>query len=158
MPSLEAKVDALMRLALSDTVEEQEKAIAVIRGLQELSATPADIDSIIRATLLELGVPDGLRGHRYLVTAIRLAVENPATLEDMTNTLYSAVAREYDVHWRRGERMMRNAIEVAFDRVDPEVIAAYWGNTISPTKGKPTTREFIARVANDVRPKVTAHV
>lgn len=155
MRSLEKKVDALMRLALAETDRDREVAVSDIRCLLDSAEEPAqDVDSMIRAALLELGVPDGLRGHRYLVTAIRLAVENPATLEDMTNTLYSAVAQEYDVHWRRGERMMRNAIEVAFDRVDPEVIAAYWGNTISPTKGKPTTREFIARVANDVRSRI----
>jgi two-component system response regulator (stage 0 sporulation protein A) len=42
-------------------------------------------------------------------------------------------------------------VEVTWTRGDVDVLNRYFGNTISPDKGKPTNGEFIARLSNIVR-------
>lgn len=47
-----------------------------------------------------------------------------------------------------GERAIRHAIEVAWDRGDLETLQKYFGYTVSNAKGKPTNSEFIAMIAD----------
>lgn len=155
MRSLEKKVDALMRLALAETDRDREVAVSDIRCLLDSAEEPAqDVDSMIRAALLELGVPDGVRGHKYLITAIELAVNDPSILDHMIQALYPAVAQVYGTTWRVADHRICDAIEAAFNRCDVNILSAYFGNTINGNKGKATNREFIARVANDIRARV----
>lgn len=46
---------------------------------------------------------------------------------------------------------MTHAVEVAWDRGDLDTLQAYFGYTVSYTKGKPTTAEFIAMVSERIR-------
>ena len=43
---------------------------------------------------------------------------------------------------------MRNAIEVAWNRGNVEVLQKYFGYTINPHAGRPTNSEFIATLAD----------
>ena len=49
------------------------------------------------------------------------------------------------------ERAIRHAIEVAWDRGEPETLNRYFGYTIASGKGKPTNSEFIAMIADNLR-------
>ena len=51
-------------------------------------------------------------------------------------------------------RAIRHAIEVAWDQGDLDVLEKYFSNTISASRGKPTNREFITRMANVVKANV----
>ena len=152
MRNLEKQVDALMRLALSETDEEQDEALATIRRLLVgPEARPRDAESHIRNVLADVGIPENILGHRYLVTALTLAVKDPAVVDTMTKGLYPAVAAQHHTTGSRAERAICHAIENAWDRGDMDVLYHYFGNTISMVKGKPTNSEFIARIANVVR-------
>lgn len=105
----------------------------------------------IRNCLRELGVPEHLSGYNYLLSAVDLVVRDPTLLRRMMSGLYPAVADRYHSTPQRTERAIRHAIETACLRCDPNVLTAYFGNTISPDKGKPVNSEFIARISNAVR-------
>ncbi len=159
MGILERTVDALSRFCVADTEAERQKAIRTLRELLELreNSEPAaekDLDAVIRNVLLKLGVPDKLIGHRYLVTAITITVNDPTAVDSMKKGLYTAVATQHSATESRVERTIRHAIEVAWERGDMDILQRFFGGTVSASKGKPTNGEFIARVANVVRRKV----
>ena len=60
----------------------------------------------------------------------------------------------FDTTASRVERAIRHLIEVTWSRGDLEVLNRYFGNTLSPEKGKPTNGEFIARMANVVKQRM----
>jgi len=61
------------------------------------------------------------------------------------------VAKKYNTTSSRVERAIRHAIEVAWDRGDPEVLDEMFGYTILSSKGKPTNSEFIAMISDKLR-------
>ena len=106
---------------------------------------------MIHETLLDVGVPDHLRGQRYLMTALAMAVHDQTATDAMTSYLYPTVAEKHNTSASRCERAIRHAVETAWDRGDFEVLTKYFGNSVSRNKGKTTNREFIARLANAIR-------
>ena len=52
------------------------------------------------------------------------------------------------------ERGIRHLIEVTWTRGDMDVLCRYFGNTVSPDRGKPTNGEFIARLTNVVQQRM----
>ena len=156
MTVLERKVNALVQVCLARTPEERAQCTDALR-LATLAAPEQhrpDRDGLIRAWLLDIGIPDHLKGHRYLCAAIAMAVEDPSTLEAMVKGLYPAVAQQYDTRWENVERSMRHAIELAWERGDLQVLSGYFGNTVTAWQGKPANSAFIARGANIVRQRL----
>ena len=113
-----------------------------------------DVESQVRCVLLELGVPEHIKGHPRLVKAICILVEKPDLLYAICKELYPMIADAFGDTPSRVERSIRHAIECAWDRCDLDVLMHYFGNTISPAKCKPTNSEFIARVANVIRERM----
>lgn len=144
-----------MRCLAADNEDDRERArVEVRKMLDTVSGSDAperDAEDWIRQVLLELGVPDHILGHRYLVQALCIAVEEPDVMEAVTGELYPRVAKTFQTTPSRVERAIRHAVELAWERGDLDVMGHYFGNTVSLTKGKPTNSEFIARVANVVR-------
>ena len=100
--------------------------------------------------LRHLGIPEHLSGYTYLMDSVVLTVGDPAMTRKMTTALYPALAAKYGITPATSERAMRYAIEQAWLRCDPDVLNSFFGNTISPDKGKPSNSEFIARVSDAV--------
>ena len=83
-----------------------------------------------------------------------LAAENRTYIHSITFGLYPQVAAHFDTTAGRVERAIRHLVEVTWTRGDVEVLQRYFGNTVSPEKGKPTNGEFIARMANVLRQRL----
>ena len=66
----------------------------------------------------------------------------------------SQIAAKFDTTASRVERGIRHLIEVTWTRADMDILCGYFGNTVSPDRGKPTNSEFIARIANVVRQRM----
>ena len=158
MNTLEMKVDALMRLCTAYTDADRAEAMAVCRKLATSVVPPTaenrELEAMIHETLLDAGVPDHLRGQRYLMTAIALTVKNRTATDEMVSYLYPTVAEVHNTSASRCERAMRHAVETAWDRGDIDVLTKYFGNSVSRSTGKTTNREFIARMANDIRARI----
>lgn len=151
MRNLELQVDTLMRLCTAETAGEQAK---LRQELRQLMAHPQlsrkDPEYLIRGILLDLGAPDHLVGHPYVVEAVVMCVENRCYINNITFGLYPQLAAKFDTTASRVERAIRHLIEVTWTRGDMDVLCGYFGNTISADRGKPTNGEFIARLTNVV--------
>ena len=104
----------------------------------------------IIATLLELGVPAHLSGYEYLKQALQICLDDPKAIRDITKVIYPTIARSFDTTPARVERAIRHAIEVTWYRGNSEILARYFGNTVSPN-AKPANGQFIAQVAEKIR-------
>ncbi|MBR4990285.1 MAG: sporulation initiation factor Spo0A C-terminal domain-containing protein [Oscillospiraceae bacterium] len=113
-----------------------------------------DPEQEIRRILLELGAPDHLVGHPYVIRAIQLVISDRLYINSITFGLYPQLAVEFDTTPARVERAIRHLIEVTWARGDLDILEKYFGNTVSASRGKPTNGEFIARVANVVKGRV----
>lgn len=117
--------------------------------------SPADPESRpsrkarVTRVLYTLGMPSDLVGYQYLREAILIALPDISIATTaITKILYPEVARRHKTTVSRVERSIRHAIETAWDRASPETLRAYFGETVSSAKGKPTNSEFIAMVAD----------
>ena len=155
MSILELKVDTLLRLCATEDPQEQKM---IRRELLELMKarwqTSVDPEYLVRQLLLELGAPDHLVGHPYVVQAILMVVENRNYIDSITLSLYPQLAAKFETTPSRVERAIRNLIEITWARGDWEVLTRYFGNTVSAEKGKPTNGEFIARMSNVVKQRL----
>lgn len=161
MSELEMRVAALMRLAVAEDAQTEAQAREDIAYLLKhgggkiLSEKDAvDAETIIGQILLELGAPDHLSGHPYLIQAVVLAASDPGYIRQITYGLYPKLAVMFDTTSSRVERAIRHVIEVTWSRGDMDVLGKYFGNIVDPAKGRPTNGEFIARMANVVKQRL----
>ena len=157
MSILELQVDALMRLCAAEKESDRARVRAEVRQLLESRQKErysADPEYLVRQILLELGSPDHLVGHPYVVEAILLVVEDRAYIDSITFGLYPQLAAKFNTTASRVERAMRHLIEVTRTRGDLDTLDRCFGSTVSPEKGKPTNGEFIARIANVVKQRM----
>ena len=152
MTKLEKTVEALRRCVPQAAFD---KAMAEINA-EEGPTKPVskDPDDIIRDLLVELGVPDHLKGHKFIVEALRYTVKHSDSIPSVSKELYPAVAKTFRDTPSRVERAIRHAIEVAWERCDWDVLSKYFGNTVSSLKGRPTNGEFLSRAANVIRQRM----
>jgi two-component system response regulator (stage 0 sporulation protein A) len=155
---LEKKIDAMAGMVLADNESDFRLAKSrLLQLMQEPAAeagpvrqTSFDVEDEIRKILLEIGIPDRLSGHRYVMEAVRLVVADEEYIRSITKLLYPSVAEKFDSTSSKVERAIRHCIEAAWDRGDLRVLDKYFGNTIDRYSGRPTVGEFIARIANVV--------
>ena len=155
MRYLEKRVDALMRLCVADRETDREQVRQELRKLMEYDRLGRfDPEQEIRRILLELGAPDHLVGHDYVVQGILLVIQDRMYINNITFGLYPQLAVMFDTTPARVERAIRHLIEVTWARGDFETTQRYFGNIVSASKGKPTNGEFIARIANEIRQRI----
>lgn len=155
MSILEKKMEAMMQLCVADNERDREKIREEIRYyLMQRHRDSVDPEHEIRRILLELGAPDHLVGHPYVIRAILLVIQDRLYINSITFGLYPQLAVEFDTTPARVERAIRHLIEVTWARGDLDVLEKYFGNTVSASRGKPTNGEFIARMANVVKANV----
>lgn len=106
------------------------------------------LETRITLLLREFGIPANIKGYQYLRKAIQMAVESPESMSAVTKVLYPDIAKCHGTTASCVERAMRNAIEVAWNRGNVEVLQKYFGYTINPHAGRPTNSEFIATLAD----------
>lgn len=75
-------------------------------------------------------------------------------INTITFGLYPQIAAKFDTTASWVERGIRYLIEVTWTRADMDILCGYFGNTVSPDRGKPTNGEFIAQIANVVRQRM----
>ena len=112
-----------------------------------------DLECAVTEIIHQVGIPAHIKGYHYLRTAIMLSVNNDEMINCITKLLYPTVAKQYQTTSSRGERAIRHAIEIAWDRGDIDVLTNIFSYTVHTSKGKPTNSEFIALIADHLRLK-----
>ena len=110
-----------------------------------------DMEIVVTDIIHQLGVPAHIKGYHYLRTAILYSISDKALLDSVTKLLYPTVAEIYDTTSSRGERAIRHASEIAWDRGNVDTLNAFFGYTVDTGKGKPTNSEFIALITDKLR-------
>ncbi|MDR1733968.1 MAG: sporulation transcription factor Spo0A [Oscillospiraceae bacterium] len=101
--------------------------------------------------LKQIGVPAHISGYDYLRSAIIFGIRDPKILRAVTKSLYPKVAEIYDTTPSRVERAIRHAIETSWERGDVDLLASFFGYTVSFKRSKPTNSEFIAMISDRLR-------
>ena len=128
---------------IKSSVKREQKRVA--------AGVKVDLEALVTKVIHDVGVPAHIKGYRYLRDSIMMTVNNMEIINSITKLLYPTVAKLYNTTPSRVERAIRHAIEVAWDRGDPEILNHYFGYTIASGKGKPTNSEFIAMIADNLR-------
>ena len=142
MVQYKKQLDAVMRCLTAETEEDRKNAQQEIRELldgAERTAGKQDAETLVRDILVDIGVPEHLVGHPYLVTAICMAVYDGTCLKKITSDLYPTVAMTYGTTPSRAERAIRHAIEVAWDRCDLEACSTISETPLAAPRVRPRT-------------------
>ncbi len=154
MTLLEKKVNAIARALLSHNSLEQAAALEELEQLVEGDTPAGTVPEEVERTLIRLGVPQHIVGYRYLQDAIEMCVKDANSIYMITKNLYPRVASIHGTTASKVERAIRHAVDLSFERCDSEYYDEIFGSTISPSKGKATNGEFIARISSVVRKRI----
>lgn len=120
--------------------------------VQELHAVDENfLRKEITKLLHTLGMPAHVLGYEYTREAILITLGNKDILRAITGELYPAVAKVFNTTPSRVERVIRHAVELAWDRGDLDTLQRFFGFTTSPKKGKTTNKEFLSALADHLR-------
>lgn len=109
------------------------------------------LEEEVTRVIYQMGVPAHVKGYQYLRDAIVSVIQEVSLLGAVTKELYPLIADKYQTTPSRAERAIRHAIELAWDRGNIDFINRFFGYTINVDRGKPTSSEFIAMVAEKIR-------
>ena len=106
------------------------------------------LDERITNIFISIGIPPHIKGYKYLREGIKMAVEDPLIINNVTKGLYPIIGERFDTTASKVERAIRHAIEVAWNRGRIDAVNAIFGARVYIGTEKPTNSEFIALVAD----------
>ncbi len=120
------------------------------RQLESKSLTQKknSLDERISKIFISVGIPPHIKGYYYLREGVKMAVENPDIINNITKQLYPKIGKRYSTTPSKVERAIRHAIEVAWNRGRIETINSLLGIRAYIGNEKPTNGEFIALIAD----------
>lgn len=110
---------------------------------------------MISALFLKVGLPAHLLGFRFAQEAVEMLVVDPSLMKNRTKVLYPAIAARHDTSGFCVERAIRHVITLTWERG----IAARYEKEYGQSSrfrlplDRPTSGEFIALVAEYIRPR-----
>lgn len=107
-----------------------------------------EYDEKIIMILLDLGISPVSKGYIYLKDVIQIFLIHS---DFMIKDIYELVGMYRETNRNNVERSIRYAIETGFNRCRVDSYEKIFGNSINPSKGKPTNMEFIARISDLVQ-------
>lgn len=114
-----------------------------IRPFREVS-----IEEKISKIFINVGIPPHIKGYSFLREGVKMAVEDPEIINNITKKLYPMIGEKYQTTASKVERAIRHAIEVAWNRGRIDSINSILGVRAYIGAEKPTNGEFIALVAD----------
>ena len=106
------------------------------------------LDEKISKIFISVGIPPHIKGYGYLREGIKLAVDSPDVINNITKKLYPMIGEKYSTTPSKVERAIRHAIEVAWSRGKISNINELFGVQTYLAGEKPTNGEFIALIAD----------
>lgn len=110
--------------------------------------TGLSLDEEISKIFINVGIPPHIKGYSFLREGVKMAVEEPDIINNITKKLYPMIGEKYQTTASKVERAIRHAIEVAWNRGRIENINNILGVRAYVGAEKPTNGEFIALVAD----------
>lgn len=137
------------------TVCERVKDVLEERSTEYLvSSQPRDkrrvtsLDEKISNIFISIGIPPHIMGYQYLREGIKMTIEDPSIINNVTKKLYPDIGLKFNTTASKVERAIRHAIEVAWNRGRIDAINSIFGVRVYIGSERPTNSEFIALVAD----------
>ena len=99
-----------------------------------------------RSLLRSLDVPQTLRAMHFLPDMLALCTAHPPLTADLAHRLYPLVARRHALTAAAVERSLRLLVEATWTRAGAPALERFFGHSVDPERGKPTNKEFLARM------------
>lgn len=109
-----------------------------------------EMTCLARGLLRALSVPPGLRAWSFLPDMAALAALHPALMTDLRARLYPLSARRHGMTPAAVERSLRLCVESAWSHGRLDALERFFGQSVDPERGKPTNREFLRRVSDEL--------
>lgn len=106
------------------------------------------LEEKISKIFINVGIPPHIKGYSFLREGVKMAVEDPDVINNITKKLYPSIGEKYNTTASKVERAIRHAIEVAWNRGRIDSINNILGVRAFLGSEKPTNGEFIALVAD----------
>ncbi len=106
------------------------------------------LDEKISKIFISVGIPPHIKGYQYLREGVKMAVNIPGIINNITKELYPSIGEKFNTSASKVERAIRHAIEVAWARGRIESINNMLGMRAYGPGDKPTNSEFIALIAD----------
>ena len=110
-----------------------------------------EMDSVIANDLSELGVPSHVYGYRFLIMAIKMAIDDAEAVSKVTKNIFTPIAENFNITPQRVSTEISRAIQIAFDRGRLETLLEV--NKLN-SNVKPKSQEFISIVAERIRSEI----
>ncbi len=107
-----------------------------------------NLDEKISKIFINVGIPPHIKGYAFLREGVKMAVDEPDIINNITKKLYPKISEKYQTTASKVERAIRHAIEVAWNRGRIDSINNILGVRAYIGAEKPTNGEFIALVAD----------
>ena len=111
----------------------------------------ANKEEYIVSILHKSGMSSNIKGYTYLKFSFLLMFQDETLKNSVTKNLYPKIARHFNVSTASVERAIRNAVNMAWKRGNPEFLNSIFASSINPSKGKPTNSEFIAMIYDKLK-------
>ncbi len=108
----------------------------------------SSLDEKISKIFITVGIPPHIKGYNYLREAVKMAVNNPDVINNVTKQLYPRIGDLFSTSASKVERAIRHAIEVAWNKGRIESLNSILGIRAYMGNEKPTNSEFIALIAD----------
>lgn len=105
------------------------------------------LDARLSRLFLTIGIPAHIKGYLYLRAAVKMAMENPDSINLISRELYPAIARQFDTTSDKVERAIRHAIDMAWRRERIDAINHEFSSRVFTLEDRPANGEFIAMIA-----------
>ena len=110
----------------------------------------SEAKTLAAGLLRTMEVPRRLRAWAFLPEMIALTVVHPPLLRDLKHGLYALVARRHGMSAAGVERSLRLCVESTWMHGSLGALERFFGSSVDPEKGKPTNREFLCRVQEQI--------
>ena len=108
----------------------------------------SSLDEKISNIFISIGIPPHIMGYQYLREGIKMTINDPSIINNVTKKLYPEIGAKYDTSASKVERAIRHAIEVAWNRGRVDAVNSIFGVRVYIGDERPTNSEFIALVAD----------
>lgn len=133
---------------LYEMVNEEEKLEVKTPPTNVFKFSKNTLDEKISKIFISVGIPPHIKGYYYLREGVKMAVESPDVINNITKKLYPKIGEKFETSASKVERAIRHAIEVAWNRGRIDAINSMLGIRAYIGNEKPTNGEFIALIAD----------
>ena len=141
----------VIKARLTELIAEDSQ-LQTVKPVEVKAETPfvkrSTLDEKISKIFISVGIPPHIKGYYYLREGVKMAVESPDVINNITKKLYPKIGEKFETSASKVERAIRHAIEVAWNRGRIDVINSMLGIRAYIGNEKPTNGEFIALIAD----------